>query len=220
MEYIDGIEYSDRFISDEALDVLEILSYLQLVGSYDVRNRIILNYNEGGIKSSLYLRKSIRRDNIRKDARKEGKYTEESIDYDSHKKYRVDTDDITEDIVHLLLKIDNNIFDTIIDEFNIEEERKYWGYKYPTYSKCYYWDERVKVGNIGNKIKVRNENFTQISCDVMIWSEFVKIRRHRGLKLEDIFKIAIIKFLEKRYDICMKEVNGIESGYNKVWVME
>lgn len=47
-----------------------------------------------------------------------------------------------------------------------------------------------------------------------------EIRRHRGLKLEDIFKIAIIKFLEKRYDICMKEVNGIESGYNKVWVME
>lgn len=214
MEYVDGIEYSDRFISDKALDVLEVLSYLQLCGSYDVRNRIIFDYNENGIKSWLYLNRSVRKDIHIKD-------TQEShnscVDYDSHRKYRVDTDDITEDIVHLLLKIDNNIFDIVIDEFNIEEEKKYWGYKYPTYSKCYYWDERERGDKRG---KIRDENFTQISCDVMIWGEFVKIRRHRDLNLEDVFKIAIVRFLEKRYDLCTKEINSAESGYNKVWVFE
>lgn len=203
MEYIDGLEYNDRFISDEALDVLEMLSYLELCGSYDIRNRIILDYNEDGIKNWLYLNKSIRKDT-------------RGYVYDSHRKYRINTDDITEDMVHLLLKIDKNIFDTVIDEFNVEEEKKYWGYKYPTYSKCYYWDERER----GDKReKIRDENFTQISCDVIIWSEFVKIRRHRDLKLEDIFKIAIVRFLEKRYDSCIKQINSAESGYNKVWVM-
>lgn len=216
MEYIDGIEYSDRFISDEALDVLEALSYLQLVGSYDVRNRIILNYNKDGIKSWLYLNRCIRKD-VKKDVRKDVTKDVIRVDYDYHREYRVNTDDITQDIAHLLLKIDKNIFDTVIGEFNIEEEKKYCGYKYPTYSKCYYWDERERGDKRG---KIRDENFIQISCDINVWSEFVKIRRHRDLNLEDIFKIAIVRFLEKRYDLCMKEVGSAESGYNKVWVME
>lgn len=199
MEYLDGIEYNDRFISDKALDVLDTLAYLQLVGSYDTRNKIIFDYdNELGLNiiGSKY--------NICKQ--------ESYIDYDSHKKYRIDADDVTKEIVHLFLKIDKNIFDVVITEFNIEEEKKYYGYRYPTFAKCYYWDERGD--------KKRDENFIQISCDSAVWKEFVKIRRHRDLTLEDIFKIAIVRFLEKRYDLCLEELRSDNSGYNKEWVME
>lgn len=215
MEYIDGIEYNDRFISDKALDVLDTLAYLQLVGSYDVRNRIIFEYNNlDNIKTVtvqqrgscaklqwVYLRKG-----------EVGKV--ESCD--SHRKFRVDTDDVTKEIVHLLLKIDKNIFDIVITEFNIEEERKYYGFKYPTFAKLYYWDERIDID------KKRDENFIQISCDPGVWKEFVKISRHRGLTLEDLFKIAIIRFLEKRYDLCLEELkrDRDQSGAERVWFME
>ncbi len=211
MEYIDGIEYNDRFISDKALDVLDTLAYIQLVGSYDVRNRIIFNYdiwNENKDGENAVFDYLLKKDLERKDIG--------CSDRDFHRKYRVDTDDITKDIVHLLLKVDKNIFDLVISEFNIEEKNKYWGYKYPTYAKCYYWDERGEL----DKIKKRDENFIQVVCDNSIWSEFVKTRRHRGLHLEDIFKIAVVRFLEKRYDLCMEEIHSAESGYNKVWVME
>lgn len=191
MEYIDGIEYNDRFISDRALDVMDTLSYLQLVGSYEARNRIIFDFDK---ENSVYIRYS---ENI-----------ESYIEYDSHKKFRVDTDDVTKEIVHLFLKIDKNIFDIVIGEFNHEEKKKYYGFKYPTYAKCYYWDER--------NCKKRDENFIQISCDSRVWKEFVKIRRHRDMNLEDIFKIAIDRFLEKRYDLCLSELRSDE----KIYVLE
>jgi hypothetical protein len=197
MEYIDGIEYNDRFISDKALDVLDTLAYLQLVGLYDVRNRIIFEYDDSDIKDWTVV---------------EG--GESYIDCDSHRKFRVDTDDVTKEIVHLLLKIDKNIFDIVIGEFNIDEEKKYYGFKYPIYAKCYYWDERIGID------KKRDENFIQISCESVVWKEFVKISRHRGLTLEDLFKIAIIRFLEKRYDICLKELQSDKSGAERVWFME
>jgi hypothetical protein len=195
MEYIDGIEYNDRFISDRAIDVLDTLAYLQLVGSYDVRNRIIFEYNDlDNIRNWVYLRNGVDNNEC------------------EHRKYRVDTDDITKDIVHLLLKIDRNIFDLVIGEFNIEEEKKYYGFRYPIYAKCYYWDERGE--------KIRDENFIQVVCDTRIWNGFVKIKRHRGLALEDIFKIAVVRFLEKRYDLCLQELRSENSAYNKEWVME
>lgn len=197
MEYIDGIEYNDKFISDKSLDVLDTLAYLQLVGSYDVRNRIILEYNDSdNIKNWVYLRAAV----------------------GECRKYRVDSDDITKEIVHLLLKIDRNIFDIVVGEFNIEEEKKYYGFRYPTFAKCYYWDERGE----SDRIKLRDENFIQIMCESELWKEFVKISRHRGLSLEDLFKIAIVRFLEKRYDLCLEELrrDRDNSGAEKVWFME
>lgn len=214
MEYIDGIEYHDKFISDNALDVLDALSYLQLVGSYDIRNRIIFNYGDNCGNSEAVEKYFMKIDSEREMEMGLG------LGFDYHKKYRVNTDDITEDIVHLLLKIDKNIFDLVIGEFNVEEKKKFWGFKYPIYSKCYYWDERGYGAFNFNKRKNRDENFTQVMCDVAIWNDFVRTRKHRGLNLEDIFKIAVVRFLEKRYAFCMKEIISSECGYNKVWFME
>jgi len=211
MEYIDGIEYNDKFISDKSLDVLDTLAYLQLVGSYDVRNRIIFNFNDSdNIKEWLYLRKE--RKEKKGNGVKGNDVRGNNIEYDSHKKYRIDADDVTQEIVHLLLKIDKNIFDMVIGEFNFEEDNKYYGFRYPTYAKCYYWDEK--------NCKKRDENFIQIICESGLWKEFVKTSRHRGLTLEDIFKIAIVRFLERRYDLCLEELRSDNSGYNKEWVME
>jgi hypothetical protein len=214
LEYINGIEYIDQFISDNSLVVLEILAYLKLVGSYDVIRKIIFDYDDGDIKNLLYFKKKAREG---RGSIGDAKYLAKQRIDEYHKDYRVNTDDITSDIIHFLLRVDKNIFDLIIDEFCIEEEKKYWGQKYPSYSKCYFWDER----EIGSKLrKIREENYTELSCDVMVWNELLKIGRHRGMKLEDLFKTAIIRFLEKRYDLAMKEINNIEIGHDKVWIME
>lgn len=169
--WISGIEYIDRFMSDESVTVLEILEYLDSVGSYDSRNKIVY----AGVNDT---------------------------DLSRIRRFRVDTDDIIKSIRDFLLKIDQYIFNMVIQEFIYEEEKKYMGFKYETYAKYYIWEEK-------NVKKTRDDNYISILVDGSVWNRFVKIRKKRGIKIDDLFKIAIIRFLERRLDMAMKEMNGL-----------
>lgn len=168
--WISGIQYIDRFMSDESVTVLEILEYLDSVGSYNSIDKIIYTYG--------------------------------TVNPNCPRRFRVDVDDIIKNIKDFLLKIDQYIFNMIVQEFIHEEEKKYMGFKYETYAKYYIWEEK-------NVNKARDDNYISILVDGSVWNRFVKIRKKRGIKIDDLFKIAIIRFLERRLDMAMKEMNGL-----------
>lgn len=178
MEFLQGMEWLDIYITNDAIFVLERLVELRDNGQFsDLRNIIFSSKN---------------RDEANKRIIKE----QENITFNQLTDVRVSIDETVRDTLRFLgnavgfvkIREFDLITNMIIAEWIREEENKRFDIVYD-------------IGNINFAA------FGEISCIELkirkdLWNRSKEIGKHRGLNKEECLKMAIIRFLENRYNIC------------------
>lgn len=178
MEFIQGMEFIDIYLTDEAIYVLEMLLELRDNGEYsDVRNIIF------DCKS-------------RDEANKRIINEQESILFNHLIGVRVFVDETVRDVLRFLgnaigfvkIREFDLIINMIIAEWIKIEENK----------RC---DIIYDIGNV-NFATFGEMSYIELKVRRDLWSRLKKLGMHRGLNKEECIKMAIITFLENRYDMC------------------
>lgn len=178
MEFTQGMEFIDIYITDEAIYVLERLLELRDNGQYsDVRNIIFESKN---------------RDEANKMIIRE----QESITFNQLIDVRVFVDETVRDTLRFLgnavgfvkIREFDLMVNMIIAEWVREEEKKRYDIIYDI--------DNINFATFGEisyiELKVRRD----------LWDRLKEIGKHRGLNKEECIKMAIIRFLENRYVMC------------------
>ncbi len=182
IEFIEGIEWIDCYITDEALYVMERLTDLDEVRDYSTVRKIVFNCR------------------TRDESNKRVTEEEESIAYKGTVDVRIFCDETVRDALRFLgraigfVKISEFrlLANIIVDEWIREEEHnKKFGV-------------RMNVGSDYGTDFARFGNTEYITFSIRrdLWNEMKDIGKRKALNMEECLKLAVIRFLERRYDIC------------------
>jgi hypothetical protein len=177
MDYINGI------LSEEAKYVKECIEYLYDILDYGSILYII------GLDNSLY-------------------YNNDGVYFDNHEAKRIWFDYETSQLLDILYDVGGINFPYIIDTMVIdwlkEEERiAYYGHLQDRIQ-----DRIDEIDNINedddgdNDIYHVRDKFGVIYIDYQLWERFKIMSSARGLRVENAFKLSLLRFLENRYNIC------------------
>lgn len=178
MDFVQGMEWVDIYITNDAIFVLERLVELRDNGQYsDVRNIIFDSKN---------------RDEANKRIIKE----QESITFNQLTDVRVSVDETVRDVLRFLgnavgfvkIREFDMIINMVVAEWIREEENKRYDIVYD-------------IGNI-NFATFGEISYIELKIRKDLWDRLKEIGKHRGLNKEECIKMAVIRFLENRYDIC------------------
>lgn len=178
MEFVECMEWIDLYITDDALYVLERLMELRDSGEYsDVRSIIFDSKN-------------------REESTKRIVQEQEGIVFNQLIDVRVFVDETVRDILRFLgntigfVKINefNLMINMIIGEWIREEENKRF-------------DIVSSINNI-NFATFGEMSYIELKIRRDLWNRLKEIGKHRGFDKKDCIKMAIIRFLENRYDLC------------------
>jgi hypothetical protein len=178
MEFIEGIDWVDIYITDEALYVMERLTDLRDVGEYsDVKN-IIFNVRN------------------RHDANSRIRVEQEGITFNQIVEVRIFADEMVRDILRFLGSavglVKLNEFDIIVNiiigEWVREEEKKSFDINNGL--------RRINFANYGEM------TYLLLRGRKDLWDRMKNVCMKRTLNKEEGFKMAIIRYLEIRYDLC------------------
>jgi|CXWL01.1.fsa_nt_gi hypothetical protein len=178
MEFIQGMEFVDIYLTDYSIYVLERLVELRDAGEYsDVRNIIFDSKN-------------------RDDANKRIIKEQESVTFNQLTDVRVSVDETVRDTIRFLGNVVGFVkireFDLIINMIVAEWVREEDNKRYDIVSSI----NNINFATFGEmsyiELKVRRD----------LWDRLKEIGKHRGLNKEECIKMAIIRFLENRYDVC------------------
>ncbi len=183
MEYA-NMEYIDEYMSDSALYVLEVLADIKELKEYSLIRYIIFNTrNEKEIMERMM--------NV----------IQIPIGIKESKEEVIRVDLITRRILNLLDILAWNRFERIIDydklinliieEWVKDEDKKTFDMMIVNTRYAEYWEDG-KIRNPYMTIRVKNE----------LWENFTYMCDRRKLKISEGFKLTLITFLEKRYEIC------------------
>ena len=172
------MEFVDIYLTDYSIYVLERLVELRDAGEYsDVRNIIFDSKN-------------------RDDANKRIIKEQESVTFNQLTDVRVSVDETVRDTIRFLGNVVGFVkireFDLIINMIVAEWVREEDNKRYDIVSSI----NNINFATFGEmsyiELKVRRD----------LWDRLKEIGKHRGLNKEECIKMAIIRFLENRYDVC------------------
>ena len=178
MEFIQNMEWLDIYMTDQSIYVLERLVELRDAGEYsDVRNIIFDSKN-------------------RDEANRRIRLEQESIIFNQLIEVRIFVDETIRDTLRFIgnvvgfvkIKEFDLMVNMVIVEWIKEEENK----RYDIVSSI----NNIDFATFGEMsyipLKIRRD----------LWNRLKEIGRRRGLNKEECLKMAIIRFLENRYDTC------------------
>lgn len=182
MDFIEGMEFIDLYITDEALYVMERLMDLDEVRDYSTVRKIVFNCRS--------------RDESNKKVIEE----EDSIAYKGTTDVRIICDETVRDALRFLGRVVGFVkisefrlmVNMIIEEWIKEEEHnKKFGVS------------RVKTGSEYGTDFARFGDIAQISFSIRrdLWNEMKDVGKRKALNMEECLKLAVIKFLERRYGL-------------------
>ncbi len=178
MEFLSGMEWLDLYMTDSSIYVLERLVELRDAGEYsDVRNIIFDCKN-------------------RDEANKRIRLEQENIAYNQLIEVRIFVDETIRDTLRFLgnvvgfvkIKEFDLIVNMIVVEWIKEEEIK----RYDIVSSI----NNIDFATFGEM------SYITLNIRRDLWNRLKEIGKHRGLNKEECIKMAIIRFLENRYNIC------------------
>lgn len=180
MDFIEGIEWIDIYITDNAIYVLERLSDLDEVRDYSIVRKIVFNCRS--------------RDESNKRVTEE----EESIAYKGTVDTRIFCDETVRDALRFLGRVIGFVkisefrllVNIIIGEWIKEEERN------KQFGRSVNRDYGIDFARFGNT------EYITFSIRRDLWNEMKDIGKRKGLNMEECLKLAVIRFLERRYDLC------------------
>ena len=184
MKFTEGMIFLDNFVSDKSFEVLERLTDMNDNGrSYDIKKIIFSN-----VKYELI-------DN------KDDNNSSSNMTYDNSTSIRIYTDAFVGDAITFIRSIskyfaDSECINTLIiggwiyDEVNILKN----------------YDPKKSDEYIKKYAKSDDQTYIKLIVDENIWEDFkvlVKhmVKCHIDISLQTAFKLAVIRFLEVRYDL-------------------
>lgn len=180
MEFIEGIEWIDTYITDSAIYVLERLLDLDEVREYSTIRNIIF---DGKSREEC-------NDRIR--------IEQENILYNGVYDVRIYCDETVRDALRFIgrvvgfVKIDEFrlMINVIIGEWIKDEERN------KQFGRSVDRDYGIDFARFGN--------VEQLTFNMRrdLWSQMKDIGKRKGLNMEECLKLAMINFLERRYGLC------------------
>lgn len=194
VQFIDGVEFLDEFISSKALEVIERITFNDFLKETNILEKIIFNTDD--------IRTIIKKiDNIEL---KTGidiigySISRNELFFDNTIRVRTNGDELVQDILKFFRRLckaadfisDAQLFTFIIDEWVCLEKKK----SERGYDIKIYWD----FADYGKM------HFLSVDINKDSWSELNKMAKMRHLTLDQAFKLAIITFLERRYDLVVR----------------
>lgn len=180
MEFIQGMEWIDLYITDSALFVLERLIDLDEVREYGTIRNIIFDCK------------------TRDDSNKRVAEEEECILYKGVYDVRIYCDETVRDALRFIgrvvgfVKIDEFrlMINVIVGEWIKDEERN------KQFGRSVNGDYGIDFARFGN--------VEQLTFNIRrdLWNQMKDIGKRKGLNMEECLKLAMIKFLERRYGLC------------------
>lgn len=177
MDFIQGIEWIDVYITDDALYVLERLYDLDEVRDYSAIRKIVFNCGSREESNDIV------------------RIEEEAIAFKGTTDVRIFCDETVRDALRFLGKV---IGFVKIDEFRLlvnmvveewikeEEHNKKFGFS--------------SVGNYGiNFARFGEMSSITFSIRRDLWNGMKNLGKWKALNMEECLKLAIVRFLERRY---------------------
>jgi len=176
MEFISGIQFLDKFISDKSFEVIEKLTIMDE------------NKHSHSIKKIIF-------HNIKHEFVNKKDDNNNSMVYDSNINIRIYIDSFVMDILTFIYSISKRFADKkCINNMIVGG----W---------VYYENNRLKIYGVSdNEDECKYAEYEPlprpvITIDKDIWEKFKKLAKERDISLQLAFKLAVIRFLEVRYEI-------------------
>lgn len=210
MELIDGMELVDIYFTDDAEYVIGRLLDLDQTRDYSTLRKIVYNAKTREESNNII------------------KVQEEAIVFKGTTEVRLYADEIVRDALRFLgtsiglVKINEYrlLVNLIIEEW-VKEENHNKTFGIDTRDEDYYViidNNNISMGN-NNINRDNNKTNGDSNCKYNegddnvyrrlvlnirkdLWTDMKEIGRHKGLNKEQCFKLALVRFLERRYDIC------------------
>lgn len=179
MDFIEGIEWVDVYITDSALYVMERLVDLDEVRDYSTVRKVVFNCRS--------------RDESNKRVTEE----EESIAYKGTTDVRIFCDETVRDALRFLGRVVGFVkisefrllINIVVGEWIKEEERN------KQFGRSVSGDYGIDFARFGNT------EYITFSIRRDLWNEMKDVGKRKGLNMEECLKLSVIRFLERRYEL-------------------